>query len=84
MHAPRVPEEGPPDHDLIQAIAARDATALGQLYDRFSGVLMALGLRVLIFPAFPHLKLSRTRSPQKIQVKITVCSVNFPSRTSAA
>ncbi len=35
------------DYRLMQAIAARDATALEQLYDRHGGIVYALGFRVL-------------------------------------
>ena len=46
MHASSS-DEGQHDHELVRAVAAGDAVALGTLYDRYSGVLMALGLRIL-------------------------------------
>ena len=49
--AAAVPQDADPeaasDSALVAAIAAGDATALGQLYDRFSGMLLGLAHRVL-------------------------------------
>ncbi len=38
----------PPDSDLLQQIARRDEGALAELYDRYSGLLLALSRRILI------------------------------------
>ena len=39
---------GPDDASLVQRIAKRDQTALAELYDRYSGLLLALARRVLM------------------------------------
>src|SRR5689334_2311951 len=41
------PHEGPSDLELMTAIQSEDSEALAQLYDRYSGVLKALILRVI-------------------------------------
>ena len=46
---PEVAETSPPeDSDLVRRIAGRDEAALGELYDRYSGLLLALSRRVLM------------------------------------
>ena len=42
--APILPE----DSELVRRIAGRDEAALGELYDRFSGLLLALSRRILM------------------------------------
>ncbi len=37
----------PPDSDLLQRVARRDEGALAELYDRYSGLLLALSRRIL-------------------------------------
>ncbi len=45
---PRAPEmTGPSDLELMQRIQAEDSDALGELYDRYNGILKALILRVV-------------------------------------
>jgi len=44
---PEPATRGPNDVDLMQRIQSEDADALSQLYDRYSGILKALILRVL-------------------------------------
>ncbi len=39
--------EEPTDKDLVRRVAERDESALAELYDRFSGLLLALARRVL-------------------------------------
>ena len=47
--SPEAAEPGPPeDSDLVRRIAGRDEAALGELYDRYSGLLLALSRRILI------------------------------------
>ncbi len=45
--APAPPGGGPSDLELMRGLQAEDAEALSQLYDRYSGILKALILRVL-------------------------------------
>ncbi len=52
MEETRLPQAQPlnaaeDDYSLMEALAARDATALERLYDRHGGVVYALGFRVL-------------------------------------
>src|ERR1700741_220876 len=49
MTLPPPPQEmdGPSDVDLMRGLQAEDPEALSQLYDRYSGILKALILRVL-------------------------------------
>ncbi len=42
------PENPPEDPDLLRRIARRDESALSELYDRYSGLLLALSRRILI------------------------------------
>ncbi len=44
--APAVPD--PSDADLVGRVAARDESALGELFDRYSGLLLALSRRIVM------------------------------------
>lgn len=46
VHAARV-QEGEADSEILRKVAAGDKPALGQLYDRHAGVMLALGLRIV-------------------------------------
>ena len=54
MHRPKTENPGvadaspPEDSDLVHRIAGRDEAALAELYDRYSGLLLALSRRILM------------------------------------
>ena len=45
--APQLDEQRPEDSALLVAVAAGDRQALGTLYDRYSGVMLGLAIRIL-------------------------------------
>lgn len=47
VHAPAVQAEGDEDIDVLRSLASGDKQALGVLYDRHSGIMLALGLRIV-------------------------------------
>ena len=47
VHAPAVQAGSDADIEVLRSVAAGDKQALGVLYDRHSGVMLALGLRIL-------------------------------------
>jgi RNA polymerase sigma-70 factor (ECF subfamily) len=47
VHAPAVQAGGDADIDVLRSLASGDKQALGVLYDRHSGIMLALGLRII-------------------------------------
>jgi RNA polymerase sigma-70 factor (ECF subfamily) len=47
VHAPAVQAGGDVDIDVLRSLASGDKQALGVLYDRHSGIMLALGLRIV-------------------------------------
>lgn len=47
VHAPAVQAGGDADIDVLRSLAAGDKQALGVLYDRHAGMMLALGLRII-------------------------------------
>lgn len=47
VHAPAVQAGGDADIDVLRSLASGDKPALGVLYDRHSGVMLALGIRII-------------------------------------
>ena len=47
VHAPAVQAGGDEDIDVLRSLAAGDKGALGVLYDRHAGIMLALGVRII-------------------------------------
>lgn len=47
VHAPAVQAGGDADIDVLRSLASGDKQALGVLYDRHAGVMLALGIRII-------------------------------------